>query len=289
LSISNKESCKFYGQFGDRVVLARELTLPMIEELITAIKQEEIRGKSGNLLEVEIFIHGAMCVAVSGRCWMSLYTHNSSANRGACKQNCRKPYTVIDQETGKALDVDNEYIMSPEDLCTIDFLDQVVATGVKSLKIEGRGRSPEYVSTVIRVYREALTAIATKTYTPEAISLWKKDLESVYNRGLSDGYFFGRHQEHWSKQPGSKATYEKFFVGTIRKYYAKAEVCEVLLQDNSLQQEDRYSIVGPTTGVQMGVAEEMQFHEEHGEKLITLKVAERVRRGDKLFVLRERN
>jgi putative protease len=294
LSVSNIESCRVYSAFGDRVVLARELTLPMVKKLCSEIKKYNIRGPKGNLLGVEVFIHGAMCVAISGRCWMSLYTHNSSANRGACKQNCRKPYTVTDQETGKPLVIDNEYIMSPEDLCTIDFLDKLVATGAMSFKVEGRGRSPEYVSTVVKVYREALDALETGGYNQNAIKSWVKQLETVYNRGLASGYYLGRQMEQWSKQAGSKATYEKFLVGEVGNYFKKTSIAEIQITDQPLSLKDKYLISGPTTGVLEGVVLSLVNH-TNDEKApvrgdtITMPVNEAVRRGDKVYVMRKRN
>jgi len=293
LSVSNLESCRVYSAFCDRVVLARELTLPMIKKLCSEIVKHDIRGPKGNLLGVELFIHGAMCVAVSGRCWMSLYTHNSSANRGACKQNCRKPYTVIDQETGKPLVIDNEYVMSPEDLCTIDFLDKLVKTGAMSFKIEGRGRSPEYVSTVVSVYREALDSLKNGQYAPKAIKAWKEKLARVYNRGLANGYYLGRQMDQWSKQAGSKAPFEKFLVGTVGNYFSKLSVVEILITDQPLQNDDAFLVIGSTTGVCEGKVTALVNHTHKNEKprrgdTITIPITEKVRHGDKVYVLRER-
>ncbi|HKJ06912.1 MAG TPA: peptidase U32 family protein, partial [Flavobacteriaceae bacterium] len=199
INITNIETVKFYAMFADTLVLSRELSLRQVKKITEQITKEDVRGPSGNLVEIEIFGHGALCMAVSGKCYMSLHSHNSSANRGACKQNCRKKYTVIDQESGFEMELDNEYIMSPKDLCTIDFLDQIIDAGISVLKIEGRGRAPEYVAKVIKCYRDAIDSIYDGTYDKEKVILWMQELEKVYNRGFWSGYYLGQKLGEWSK------------------------------------------------------------------------------------------
>ena len=206
INITNIETVKFYALFADTMVMSRELSLRQIKKICEQVEKEQVKGPSGKLVEIEIFGHGALCMAVSGKCYLSLHSHNSSANRGACKQNCRKKYTVIDQESGFEIELDNEYMMSPKDLCTLDFLDQVIDTGAKVLKIEGRGRAPEYVATVIRTYREAIDAYYEGTYTKEKVEKWMEALATVYNRGFWGGYYLGQKLGEWSGVPGSQAT-----------------------------------------------------------------------------------
>lgn len=290
VSISNTESIKFFSQFTDRVVLARELNINMVKNISVEITRQGIRGPKGDLMEIEAFIHGAMCVAVSGRCGMSLFTDNSSANRGACKQNCRRTYTVTDDK-GNELVLDNNYIMSPNDLCTIGMLDTIIDAGISVLKIEGRGRAPEYADTVIRCYREALEAIDQGTYTQGKVDEWNKRLGTVYNRGFGTGFYMGRQMEEWSGAYGSKATEEKFYLGEVRHYYPKAQVAEIEIMANSLTQKETYLIIGPTTGVLRGTADTILVEEEEAPSaeqntIITLKVSERVRVNDKVYVVR---
>ena len=213
INITNIETVRFYSLFADTMVMSRELSLNQVKKICQQIEKEQIKGPSGNLVEVEIFGHGALCMAVSGKCYLSLHSHNSSANRGACKQNCRRKYTVIDQESGFEIELDNEYMMSPKDLCTIDFLDQLVETGVKVLKIEGRGRAPEYVATTTKCYREAIDAVADGTYNKEKVADWMKRLETVYNRGFWSGYYLGQKLGEWTDSSGSKATQKKVYIG----------------------------------------------------------------------------
>ena len=221
INITNIEAVKFYSLFADTVVLSRELSLRQIKNICAQIQKEGVKGPSGNLVEVEVFGHGALCMAVSGKCYLSLHSHNSSANRGACKQNCRKKYTVIDQESGFEIEIDNEYMMSPKDLCTLDFLDQIIDAGVKVLKIEGRGRAPEYVATVTKTYREAIDAHDQGTFTQEKVDTWMKALEKVYNRGFWGGYYLGQKLGEWSDGPGTQATQKKLYVGKGVHYYPK--------------------------------------------------------------------
>lgn len=210
INITNIETVRFYSLFADTMVMSRELSLNQVKKICQQIEKEQIKGPSGNLVEVEIFGHGALCMAVSGKCYLSLHSHNSSANRGACKQNCRRKYTVIDQESGFEIELDNEYMMSPKDLCTIDFLDQLVDTGVKVLKIEGRGRAPEYVATTTKCYREAIDAVADGTYNIEKVADWMKRLETVYNRGFWSGYYLGQKLGEWTDSSGSRLHRRKF-------------------------------------------------------------------------------
>ncbi|GAL65236.1 collagenase precursor [Jejuia pallidilutea] len=226
INITNIETVKFYAMFADTMVLSRELSLRQIKKITEQIEKEQIKGPSGKLVEIEIFGHGALCMAVSGKCYMSLHSQNSSANRGACKQNCRKKYTVIDQETGFEMELDNEYIMSPKDLCTIDILDQVANAGIKVLKIEGRGRAPEYVAKVIKCYREAFDSIANGTYNKAEVVSWMKTLETVYNRGFWNGYYLGQKLGEWSNGSGSHATQKKVYIGKGVHYYTKAGIGE---------------------------------------------------------------
>ncbi len=288
LSISNIEGVKFFAQYADRIVLARELSLPLIKNIFEQIQRQNIRGPSGRLVEIEAFAHGAMCVAVSGRCHMSLFTDNASANRGACIQNCRRAYDVVDKETGQKLTLDYEYVMSPEDLCTIDFLDQLVCAGVHTFKIEGRGRAADYVYTVIKAYREALDSIEEGTYTREKVEQWFTDLKSVYNRGLSSGYYLGKHMAAWSKAHGSKATQEKIKLGIIKNYYKKTNVAYAVLEAGELRLGDEILITGPTTGVVKAKLVSLMKDEKQAEHTtkgdhITFGVPELVRARDTLF------
>ena len=220
-NITNIETIHFFAQFAEVVILSRELSLLQIKEITKEIEKRQIKGPSGNLVQIEIFVHGALCMAVSGKCYMSLHTANSSANRGACIQNCRKTYTVTDKEDGHQFDIDNEYIMSPKDLCTIGFLDQVLDSGINILKIEGRGRSPEYVKTVTQIYREAADAYLDETYNNEKVKGWIKKLETVYNRGFWDGYYLGQKLGEWTRIHGSKASKKKIYLGKAKKLFHK--------------------------------------------------------------------
>ena len=221
LNVTNIETVKFYSLFADTIVLSRELSLRQVKKITEQIEKEQVKGPNGNLVEIEIFGHGALCMAVSGKCYLSLHSHNSSANRGACKQNCRKKYTVIDQESGFEIEIDNEYMMSPKDLCTLDFLDQVIDSGIKILKLEGRGRAPEYVATVTKTYRNAIDAYYEGTLTKEKISAWMNDLSTVYNRGFWAGYYLGHKLGEWSENQGSNAIQKKVYIGKGLHYFPK--------------------------------------------------------------------
>ena len=288
INITNIETAKFYAMFADTMVLSRELSLRQVKKITDQIAKEDVRGPSGNLVEVEIFGHGALCMAVSGKCYMSLHNHNSSANRGACKQNCRKKYTVIDQETGVEMELDNEYIMSPKDLCTIDFLDQIIDAGVKVLKIEGRGRAPEYVAQVIRCYRDAIDSIEAGSYNKEKVISWMLDLEKVYNRGFWSGYYLGQKLGEWSKGSGSHASQKKVYLGKGMHYFPKAKVGEFKIESYDITIGDTILITGPTTGAKEMKVLEMYVNDEKGTKAskgdsCTIPLEFRIRPSDKLY------
>ncbi|RKW06613.1 MAG: U32 family peptidase, partial [Capnocytophaga sp.] len=265
INITNIETVKFYALFADTMVMSRELSLRQIKKICEQIEREQVKGPSGNLVEVEIFGHGALCMAVSGKCYLSLHSHNSSANRGACKQNCRKKYTVIDQESGFEIELDNEYMMSPKDLCTLDFLDQVIDTGAKVLKIEGRGRAPEYVATVIRTYREAIDAYYEGTYTKEKVEKWMEALATVYNRGFWGGYYLGQKLGEWSGVPGSQATQKKVYIGKAMHFFPKTNISEFKIEAFDIKRGDKLLITGPTTGVQELILEDMYVNDQLSE------------------------
>ncbi len=248
-NVSNIESVQFFSQMSDVVVLARELTLKQVEQITAEIKRKKIKGISGELMKVEIFIHGALCMAVSGKCYLSLHSQNASANRGACVQNCRRSYTVTDNETKQELLIDNEYVLSPKDLCTIDILDEVVNSGIQVLKIEGRTKGPDYVYTVTKCYREALEAIMDGTYTTEKVEQWKKELTTVFNRGFWEGYYLGRELGEWTTEPGSIATDKKVYIGKGTKYYPKIKVGEFLVESGNIKTGDTLMITGPGFGM----------------------------------------
>ena len=289
INITNIETVKFYALFADTMVMSRELSMSQIKKICDQIVKEQVKGPSGNLVEVEIFGHGALCMAVSGKCYLSLHSANSSANRGACKQNCRKKYTVIDQETGFEIELDNEYMMSPKDLCTISFLDQIVDAGVSVLKIEGRGRAPEYVATVTKCYREAIDSIADGTYSEEKVAEWMKQLETVYNRGFWGGYYLGQELGEWSAENGSAATQKKVYIGKGRHFYPKSNIAEFLIEAYDLTVGDKVLIQGPTTGSQEMLLEAMRVDQKpDAEKatksdVVTFKTDFKVRPSDKLY------
>lgn len=287
LSVSNFESLSFYAQFCDRIVLARELNLSMIRRIHGQISSNDLRGPSGRPLEIEAFAHGALCIAVSGRCGMSLFNSNSSANRGACVQNCRRTYTVRDTRSGKEMEIDNNYVFSPNDISTIEFLDQIIAAGVHTLKIEGRGRSSEYVLTVVRSYRKALAAIESGEFSPSLTESLLKDLKSVYNRGLSDGYYLGRPQG-WSAAYGSKATEQKLQRGQVTNYYARIGVAEIKAS-GPVESGDRFLIIGDNTGVIEGQATNIHLADGPTQSVapgdvFSVKVPARVRRNDQFYI-----
>ncbi|MFT3843520.1 MAG: peptidase U32 family protein [Lacibacter sp.] len=261
LNITNLETVRFYSLFADVMVLSRELSLRQVKAICDGIKKENITGPSGNLIEIEVFAHGALCMAVSGKCYLSLHTQNASANRGACLQNCRRKYKVIDIEDGHELEIDNEYIMSPKDLCTIDFLDQLIETGVRVLKIEGRGKSPDYVKTVTQCYREAIDSYYNQTYSSDKAAEWMKRMEEVYNRGFWGGYLFGQELGEWTDASGSKATTRKIYLGKGNHYYPKAKIAEFKIESYPLRVGDRVMIIGKNFGVIETVIESLHVNE----------------------------
>ena len=288
-NVTNYETVEFFSKYADVIVLAREVTLKQVQEIHDLIIKNDLRGPKGDLIQIELFAHGALCVAISGNCYMSLATDNSSANRGACRQNCRRAYRVIDDETGVELKIENEFVMSPKDLCTIGFIDQILDTGVSVLKLEGRGRSPDYVRTVTQCYREAVEAYYEGTYTKEKIAAWIVELEKVYNRGFSKGFYLGMPMGSWAKTHGSKATERKILIGKVLNYFTNIGVAEILIESESLQQGQEIGFSGPTTGFFRQPIEEMQIDNksilkaEKGTR-IAIKVDELVRKNDKIYL-----
>lgn len=292
INITNIETVKFYALFADTMVLSRELSLRQVKKITEQIEKEQIKGPSGKLIEIEIFGHGALCMAVSGKCYMSLHSYNSSANRGACKQNCRKKYTVIEQETGFEMELDNEYIMSPKDLCTIDILDQVADAGIKVLKIEGRGRAPEYVSKVIKCYREAIDSLQNETYQKEQVIIWMQELETVYNRGFWNGYYMGQKLGEWSTGSGSHATQKKVYIGKGTHFYPKPQIGEFKIEAFDITIGDTILITGPTTGAKELEVNDMMVNDKKLSKgtkgdLVTIPLGFRIRPSDKLYKIVE--
>ncbi|OIQ31013.1 MAG: collagenase [Bacteroidetes bacterium MedPE-SWsnd-G2] len=292
INITNIETVKFYAMFADTMVLSRELSLRQVSKITEQIEKDQIKGPSGKLVEIEIFGHGALCMAVSGKCYMSLHSSNSSANRGACKQNCRKKYTVIDQETGFEMELDNEYIMSPKDLCTIDFLDQVADAGIKVLKIEGRGRAPEYVARVIKSYRDAIDSLENGTYNKDKVIGWMLELEKVYNRGFWNGYYLGQRLGEWSKGSGSHATQKKVYIGKGQHFFPKAKIGEFKIEAYDLTLGDTILVTGPTTGAKEMVVNEMMVNDLKHDKgtkgdSVTIPLEFRIRPSDKLYKIVE--
>ena len=292
LNISNIESLRFYAQFADVIVLARELTLEHIQRINQTIQKEQITGPSGQLIKIELFIHGALCMAVSGKCYLSLHETNHSANRGRCLQICRRSYIVKDKESGNELEMDNEYIMSPKDLSTIGFLNKILDAGVSVLKIEGRARSPEYVKTVTRCYREAVEAYSQGDYTQDKIHPWQKQLSTVFNRGFWDGYYLGQKTGEWSHTYGSQATKRKIYVGKITNYFKKAGIAELYPEAETVKVHDEIMIIGPTTGVVQSTVPEIRVEDQHVRQAsrnikCSFPLPKLVRRQDKLYKLVE--
>ena len=287
-NISNTAAVRYYSAFADVMVTARELSLKQVAKIIKTVKKEKITGPSGQLVKVEIFAHGALCMAISGKCYLSLDNYNASANRGACYQLCRRPYKVTDLDGEIDLVVDNEYIMSPKDLCTIGFLDKILKTGVSVLKIEGRGRSPEYVKTVVLCYREAIDAIRDGTYSSDKVEDWMNRLETVYNRGFWEGYYQGQKMGDWAVQHGSAAKQHKEYVGKISNYFTKLNVAEIKMESGNLAPGDSILITGPTTGVEDLIVREIRVDLKTVKKTkkgdaCSMPVDKRVRRGDKVY------
>ncbi|MBQ1978362.1 MAG: U32 family peptidase, partial [Alistipes sp.] len=288
-NISNSEAVKFFSQWADTVVLARELTLEQVAAIHREIIENDIRGPKGELVEIEMFAHGALCMSISGKCYLSLYETNCSANRGACRQLCRRKYTVRDKETGAELDIDGRYVLSPKDLCTIDFLDRFIQSGVKVLKIEGRARGAEYVKRVVESYDRALRLMESGEYNPTTAAELKERLAEVFNRGFWEGYYAGRPVAEHSEHYGSAATRRKVYVGKVVNFYKKISVAEVLVEAAPLEVAEEIFFLGPTTGVVEQKCEEL--HGPDGEitrrveqgQLCAIRTSELIRRGDQLY------
>ncbi|MCJ7448125.1 MAG: U32 family peptidase [Bacteroidales bacterium] len=288
LNISNVEALKFYSQWADVVVLARELNLYQVKYIYDTIHNQNIRGPRGELVKIEMFAHGALCMAVSGKCYLSLHENNKSANRGECYQTCRKSYIVTEKESGYQLEIDNEYIMSPKDLCTIGFIDKLLNAGVRVLKIEGRARSAEYVKVVSSCYDEAILAVLGGTYTREKVDGWMKRLSSVFNRGFWDGYYLGQKLGEWNNRYGSSATKRKIYLGKVTNYFTKLNVAEIKLENGDLTKGETILITGTTTGVIEYKVEEIRVNLRITEKalkgdLCSIKISDYLRRSDRIY------
>ena len=290
LNISNAEALKFYARFADVVVLARELNLKQVKTIYDTIQREQIRGPKGELIRIEMFCHGALCMAISGKCYLSLHNLNASANRGACMQVCRRAYTVKDRESEIELDVDNKYIMSPKDLKTIHFMDEMIEAGVRVFKIEGRARGPEYVRTVVECYKEAIQSYLDGTFTEEKKQDWDERLKRVFNRGFWNGYYLGQRLGEWSKNYGSEATERKVFVGSGVRYFSKIGVAEFVVEAAEMKVGDKLLITGPTTGALFLTLDEARVDLKpvdvvHKGEHVSFKVPEKVRPSDRLYKL----
>lgn len=288
VNVSNTEAVRFYSQFADVMVLARELNMEQVAEIHHAIEKENICGPNGEKIRLEMFCHGALCMAVSGKCYMSLHEMNSSANRGACNQICRRAYTVRDKETGDELEIDNQYIMSPKDLKTIHFLNKMVDAGVRVFKIEGRARGPEYVAEAVACYTEALQAITDGTYNEEKIAAWDDRLVKIFNRGYWNGYYMGERLGEWSAKYGSSATRVKSYAGKAMRYFSKIGIGEFLMEAGELHTGDEVVITGPTTGALIFTIKELRFDLKPVDcvtkgQLFSMPVPEKVRPSDKLY------
>ncbi|MDR3365627.1 MAG: U32 family peptidase [Prevotellaceae bacterium] len=290
LNVSNLETLKFYAKFADVIVLARELNLDQVKHIHEQIAAQDIRGPRGNPIKIEMFCHGALCVATSGKCYMSLHENGFSANRGACLQICRRSYLATEKETGSELEIDHEYIMSPKDLCTIGFLDKMLDAGVRVFKVEGRARSAEYVKKVCQCYNEALEAILEGSYSKERIDKWIYELSTVFNRGFWDGYYLGRRLGEWSKAYGSKAIRRKIYAAKATNYFANLNVAEFMVEAGSIKTGDEVLIIGPTTGVmelrvsQLRVGNGTVVQQVSKGELFSMPVDGKVRRADKLYL-----
>ena len=290
LNISNVEALKFYAQFADVVVLARELNMSQVAEAHRLAEEQNICGPSGQPVRIEMFCHGALCMAISGKCYLSLDNANRSANRGECIQLCRRSYTVTDNETGTQLEIDNKYVMSPKDLKTVRFIDKMMKSGVRVFKIEGRARGPEYVYTVVKCYKEAIQSVIDGTFTEEKKDLWDERLATVFNRGFWDGYYLGQKLGEWNKNYGSCATEKKVYVGKGVKYFSKLGVAEFAIEAADFKKGDKLLITGPTTGVIYMNADEIRYDLEPVEEArkgqrVSMPVPAKVRPSDKLFKL----
>ena len=290
LSLSNIEAVRFYSQFADVVVLARELNLFQVKEIYQKIQEENICGPSGKLVEIEMFCHGAFCMAISGKCYLSLHEYNASANRGSCYQLCRRGYEVTDLETGRSLEIDNKYIMSPKDLCTIEFVDKMINAGVTVFKIEGRARPAEYVKKVVSTYKKAIDAISDGHFTPDYAASLKTELAEVFNRGFWDGYYQGGRLGEWSDVYGSKATTKKSYCGKVTNYFSNISVAEILIESSELKVGDNIIIVGPSTGVIENTIKEIRVELEPTDKAVkgdkcSILIEEKLRRSDKVYII----
>ena len=290
LNISNVEALKFYAQFADVVVLARELNMSQVAEVHRLAEEQNICGPSGQPVRIEMFCHGALCMAISGKCYLSLDNANRSANRGECIQLCRRSYTVTDNETGTQLEIDNKYVMSPKDLKTVRFIDKMMKSGVRVFKIEGRARGPEYVYTVVKCYKEAIQSVIDGTFTEKKKDQWDERLATVFNRGFWDGYYLGQKLGEWNKNYGSCATEKKVYVGKGVKYFSKLGVAEFAIEAADFKKGDKLLITGPTTGVIYMNADEIRYDLEPVEEArkgqrVSMPVPAKVRPSDKLFKL----
>ena len=294
LSISNSEAARFYAQWADGVVLARELNLGQVREIYDTIRRDDIRGPHGELLRIEMFCHGALCMAVSGKCYLSLHQMNSSANRGACTQICRRGYEVTDLETGESLNIDNKYIMSPKDLKTIHFLNKMVDAGVRVFKIEGRARGPEYVTVAVRAYSEALQAICDGTYSQERIAQWDTELTKIFNRGFWNGYYLGQRLGEWSSKYGSSATRVKEYRAKGVRYFPNIGVAEFRMENGTLRVGDEIVITGPTTGTIIQTVKEIRVNLKPVDQTVkgesfSIAVDQKIRPSDKLYYWRKKD
>lgn len=290
LNISNIEALKFYAQFADVVVLARELNMEQVAEINRQIIEQNITGPGGELVRIEMFCHGALCMAISGKCYMSLHDANRSANRGECVQICRRSYTVTDNETGTQLEIDNKYIMSPKDLKTVRFIDQMMNAGVRVFKIEGRARGPEYVHTVVSCYKEAIASVLNGTFNENKKDEWDERLASVFNRGFWDGYYQGQTMGEWTRNYGNKATEKKVLVGKVIKYFSRLGVAEISVEASEISVGEKILITGTTTGIMNFRAEEIRYELEPVEKAekgwrVSIPVLRKVRPNDKIYKL----
>jgi putative protease len=290
VNISNIESLKFYSSYADVAVLARELNLSQVTGITREIENQRVTGPSGDLMRVEMFAHGALCMAISGKCYLSLHNHNHSANRGECLQDCRRSYIVSDRESGFEMEVDNAYIMSPKDLCTIHFINKIIDSGVRVLKIEGRARSPEYVKVVTECYNQAINSLIDGSYGTEKIEYWKSRLNGVFNRGFWDGYYLGQRLGEWSHVYGSKATQKKVYSAKCLNYFPKIGVAEFLCESGTIKTGDSILIIGPTTGVIEQKIDEIRVdlglvQEARAGDKFSMPVIKKSRRADKLYRL----
>ena len=288
-NISNFEAVDFYSQYADVVVLARELSMDRVKYIHDEIVKHDLRGPNGNLVRIEMFCHGALCMAVSGKCYLSLHEMNASANRGACTQICRRSYTVKDRETGDELDIENKYIMSPKDLKTIHFLNKMIDSGVRVFKIEGRARGPEYVATAVECYSEAINAICDGTYTEEKIAQWDERLKKIFNRGFWNGYYLGQRLGEWSSKYGSSATRKKIYLAKGVRYFSNIGVAEFYMESGELNTGDEIVITGPTTGAIIMKVDEIRVELKQVQKAVkgqsfSIKVPSKIRPSDRLYL-----